>query len=521
MPVRTPYQLLRDKVDGFFSLNPDLTESDKCAVYDIAAKVDPDHFPEFADLAEKLIHRYLVSAAKEAERQILSEYFDYIDRSARLLAEKGEVSAEVPLLPSASQSVNLVNRRLFPSLDWCKILNHSALPKTVVLAVDACKRRNQLLASVTEYMLVILQQIDSEQAMRWELDYLERHRGELDPDLVRDVLNAWLRAEKLPRAALDWAKQWSGDENLLRQWPTVVHNANRLLRNHTLRHWNFKRENKNGRLEHLRLLLERQRLDDRKLLRWLESALITMGESVHFFTTMNQEKSDQTDTSTDWRGPAMLREIKVIEALFTPILLLGDLILDVPDGAYRFALAFFGLVGSGHELWEKQLQDHAEKVVRRAFLRNMKLQIPIVGLIEKLTFGDQQMYLKLTGELDWITKSFDSISQREKVVKHLAIYYGSFRESQLLAKEISKRYRDLMRVLHEDNLRRVLPAMEYEKVAQLNILLDLASVAADARRFLTRRRVLNTTLEDMVAVELDFARSIRQRQLYIIETLHV
>ena len=99
------------------------------------------------------------------------------------------------------------------------------------------------------------------------------------------------------------------------------------------------------------------------------------------------------------------------------------------------------------------------------------------------------------------------------------MYYASYRESELLADEVARRYRNLMRLMHEDHLRRVLTEEHAKDVLAKGILRDPSSVASDARRFLTRRRALESTLEELVAAEMEFVQSIRTRRLGLIHRL--
>ena len=512
-----PHETLRGTVSRFFKLNPTLTEPERVGAYRLAERVAPAHFEEFAELTEQLIDTYLDSPPKHQERRILKEYLDCIDQSSRLLAARGELNRELGTVDRESHSMALVSPKLFSALDWCKVLTAARIPKPMVLAVDACRRRNQLVETVIEHMFVILQGIDFEQAMRWQLEYLERHRGKLDPDLARDLLNAWLQAEAVPAEALEWAQIWSVDTNLCRQWPAVVQKADRLLREHALRSWDRTHAARTGSLAHLHLLIQNHLHDEDRLLRWFEAVILDMSEDVRFFVSLNQDaERGPAATAAEpepWRPAALVREIKSIEAVFTPILILSDLFLMLPDGAYRFALVFFGLIGRGREEWDEKLRRRAERAVRRSFVRALKEGRSPVEIISRLTFGDRILHNKLAGELDWITKHFDSINQREKVVKELAVIYASYREQGLLAAEIARRYRNLMRLLHEDNLRRLLSPEQYAEIEKLNILRDLAAIAGDARRFLSRRRALETPLEDMIATALDFGQALRRRRL--------
>jgi hypothetical protein len=105
------------------------------------------------------------------------------------------------------------------------------------------------------------------------------------------------------------------------------------------------------------------------------------------------------------------------------------------------------------------------------------------------------------------------------VVDYLAVFYASYREPELLGSEIARRYRSLMRLLHEDHLGRILIDAHFREAKRSQILPDLSSMAADARRFLTRRRTLEMSLEELVAAEMEFEQSIRGRRLRLIHQL--
>ncbi|MBT3381116.1 MAG: hypothetical protein HN742_07655 [Lentisphaerae bacterium] len=497
-----------------FRLNPDIPSRELDELFSLARETDSTHFSTFVPIMEDLLQAYLECPAKRVERLTLEEYFAFIKRSTRLLAEAGELSAPPEKATADAHSVALIDPQVTASsLDWCKIVSHAAIPKPVILAAEACQQRNELLSSVLEYAFRILQSIDLDKALAWQLAYLEDNRGDLDPDIVRDLLRAWLDLPTLPNEAFEWAETWSGDENLRNQWPHVVRLADRLLHLHALMQGQPGEHNRSSSLQHLQLILKRFPRDEKRLLRWFENAIIEIGESVHFFVTIH------THTDADWQAAALLKEIRTIETLFPPVLVLADLIVHVPNGASRFALAFFGLVGSGREKWDQEILTKGEMAVRRQFLRNMRREIGPEKTIEALCFGDGLLYNKLMGELDWLTKDFDSLRQRDKVVQALAITYTSFREGIFLATEVSKRFRDLMRVVHEDNLRRVLPPEVFEEVSQLKVLRTLATLAADARRCLAKRRALETDLESMVAADLDFIQSVRRQRLALIHSI--
>ena len=519
MDAQQAYDELRQRLERFLQLNPDIGAAELQEIYALADAASAKRFAEIEAFAERLIACYLSSPTKRVAAQTLEEYFTQLNRSARLLAARGEVEKTPPANPPTCQSVALVPREYYTPLEWCKVLNAAEMPRELVRAVEACRRRNELVATVLEYVFVIMLRLDAEQAVRWQLSYLETRRGNLDPDVVRDLINAWLAQTVLPRPALAWAEAWSADLNLLQQWPHVVRRADRLLCHHALTAWAAGKPPRSLILGRLHRLVQTRQTDDQSLLAWLKAALIEIGESILRVVSLSRDVEAPEAAAQPWRSGAMVCEILRIESLFTPVLLTADRILDVPDGANTFAVAFFGLVGKGRQQWEATLTTLAEDAVRKAFLYDLRDGVSPVRTIEKLTFGNQEALERALGELDGVTLQFDSLKQRERVVRFLAVFFASYREHDLLGGEIMRRYRSLMRLMHEDYLRRVLAPDHFEEVSKRTILRDLAAVAAESRRFLDRRRALENSLAELVATEIEFIAGIRGRRLRLIHTL--
>ena len=524
-PQTTATQHPRDellaRLASFRRLNPMTAEAEYQDLLALADRVPGDCFGVFSDFAERLLDLYMRSPWKQAEIRVLNEYFDFLDRTSRLLQEEGEIAVEQQEAARSQQSVSLVPRYLYSPQDWFRVLNRANLPKSVVLAVDAAQRRNQLLGSVMEQMLAILHRIDHARSLQWELEFLDRNRGDLDPDVVRDVLRVWRGQRGLPTAAIEWGMVWSDDQNLARQWPTVAREADLLLRENALRSWERAVAPRTAHLRHLHLLLTEDLFDDERLLRWLEMGIADIGRSLRSIISLCREGDSPVVGRPAWQSAAMVREIRAVEGLFPPVLLLADAILAVPEGSYRFALAFFGMAGEERRRWRERVQTVCGELIRRELLRGLRDGVGPLKSIRRYCFGDADLLRRMAAELDYVTKEFDSMAQRDKVVEHLAVSYASFREPALLAEEIARRYRELMRALHEDSLRRLLTGQDFALVQSSSVLRDLSSMAADARRFLTRRRALGNTLESMMSVESEFARCVRRRRLYFVRKLLV
>ncbi len=503
-----PLTNLRSQVSRLFSLNPEMTRGEMLELFEVASTLQESAFDEFAREADRLLEQYLRAPVKCAEKRLFAEYFRYIHTSARLLSAKQEIPEESVSDENPVHSMALVDPKLYSSLGWCKVVSNADLPQSIVKAVDACRRRNDLVDSVLEPMFIVLQRISPARAVEWQLRYLETNKGSLDPDVARDLLRAWRMLDTLPSAVFEWMLKWSMDENLRRQWPSVADEADALLRHHSLRRWKPDRTNAESLL--LLSIISQSSRNTARYHAWLHNSIAEMSASISFFVSLC--RLDEQPTLTQWQQAAMMKEIQKVERLFPLILLLADLLLSSVDGAQKFAMALFGLSGPGKSAWEKQLVQLSERAVLLHFLRALRNNRPPMQVIESFSFGDPQIVHETAKELNLVTRQFDSLKQRDVVVKRLAVYYASYREPQLTANEIARRYRQLMRLVHEDNLRRVLTPDQFAEIAESNVLRELASVAADARKFLAMRRALELSLEEILAAEFDFCYRIRQRR---------
>jgi len=368
---RAAYKILEEQLTGLSALNPDVAQGMADDLYELADRVGSRYFIRFQRLTESLISSYCKSRPKQAEQSIMCDYFARLEEATEAMNARGELVATTPLEDSADavQSVALVTRYHYSSLDWCRLQSNADIPQSVMRAVEACRRRNELLSSVIEVAFCIMLRINKDRTVAWQLGFLQQNRGTLDPDVVRDVVKSWHTVDDLPAAALEWALRWSAEENLQRQWPEVVNQADCLLRNHALKRWAGDPGAKASGLDHLRMLLARNDPRRDRLIRWLNASISDLGERVHFFVDLSDKKKDDPvapGNNTDWRSAALLRELIGIEAVFVPILVLADLVLASPDGGHRFAMALFGLAGTGLSTWEHELeQRQVGKVLSR------------------------------------------------------------------------------------------------------------------------------------------------------------
>lgn len=497
---------------GLENLNPDISSAEHQLLLELAQQVGEDYFEEVASYTDELLEIYLSSDIKNAGRAIMAEYFEELDKGAKLLRAAGEIKS-LPLEGGKRAfTTALVPYERVEALDFCKLLNRTPVPKPLVKAADAFRRRNEVVGSVIEYALQVMWRISRRKAEEWCLALFERKQGELDPDVARDVISvATANNIELSPVFLNWIMEFASDVNLLEYWPNVTKCADRLLCRQGLRRYFAKNRPRNSLLRQLEFMLKNNMMDNERLLSWVRRALNGVGESVQQF--MSLEKSNM---SREWKAISLYREINHIAELYVPIMLVADQILALPDGGTQLAMATMGLTGKTLEKWEEWLAKTSVRAVTRKIMLDMKNGRPVVETIRLLTFGDNAAFQAAYAELDLATEKFDSIKQRDKVSVLLAVYYASYRRDKLLGVEIAARYRSLMRMIHDDFLEQQLDAEQLDSVHGSGILQEIASVASEARHFLGRRSAEENSLEQLLAAKMTFERFVRQKRILLI-----
>lgn len=503
-------------LQGFLELNPEAACLQTPRLFQLAVEVDPADFPRFADFANRLLNDYVDSPWKRSGRTALNEYGQIVQLTARLLDGAEGKGEETPPDTTAPDTLLPVAREATAE-QWCRILGQTTPPAELSRAAEAYRRRNTHVGTVLEPMFAILQLIDDRQAFEWGLALANQAGGSLDPDVIRDLLKAWNRHPKPPHRVLDQACAWSADTGLQREWPGVIHQADLLLRRAWLQRWRATSTPRNRQLRALVVLVDRDRVKTRELLSWQDSTLNALGEALDFFVRVTRPPAEDEESQTPdraWARAAAEREIDTIEELFPIVILLSDVVLGTPDGPARLAQIFFGFTPHGKERWRTALIEYSERVVRRLFLNALREHQPAEPIIRALSFRDESLFNELLGSVDQSTRQFHNLADRDYVVRRLAVYYASFRETEFFGREITRRYRQLMRMLHEDSLRALLSPEIARRVTGSDALRELAALASEARRFLARRRDLSMPLHDLLAAEQQFSEHMRAHRIH-------
>ncbi|MFA6928862.1 MAG: hypothetical protein WCT05_00940 [Lentisphaeria bacterium] len=514
------FQELKQHLLALENLNPELSVSDRARLFELAVLVGEPGFVYCVSQFERLLALYQKSPVKHYGQATLQEYFDELARNAKLLQVAGEIT---PLPLPTGQTTRSMSSALVPYksqefsvLDRCKLLNRAEISQALTRAVDAFRRRLEVVDTVLELALRVLWILSPQGTENWILAYLKANNGNLDPDLIREILRVTSGSQGLSRNFLGWVEIWAADEALQEYWPSVTAYSDKLLCAYALRGWSRKYRVRSGVLAHLQLLVKQNSLQDEPLMKWLSNALESLGDCVQRFMLLELGNEKQ---EREWLQVTLFWELNRICSLYRPVLIAADQSLRLPDGAAHLAMAFLGLVGKGFAEWEERILKMAEKVILRSFLYSLKIGRSPVETIRQLTFNDPASFNFACSQLDFLSERFDSMQQRDRVVEFLATFYASYRRPHLLAIEVAKRYRNLMRLLHEDYISNILTAEQLQQVQQHGVLREISGMAAAARHFLDHRRALQNSLEEMVASEMEFVQETRTRRLKVIREM--
>lgn len=513
---RTPIERLREFHDLLCEFNPDVCNARRSEILDAALRTPPEHFPEFANFADSLLTEFAQTPWKVQAREIMAKLAARIkaaqNRLPGLKAPPGDASS------TERHSVALATQATFSSLDWIRILDEAQPPPALQHSIDALVNRNNLTETVFRTLFDILYEIDAEQANEWMESYLAKHRGELDPDIVRDLLRCWAERDDLPENTMEWTLEWAADEELRHQWPVISRLADRILRRRALaRHAESTTDRRRTLLRRLDRQVRSGATTDSDLQAWTDEAIERIGFHIQAFSRFIGQTD--RDAKGGWVSKALREELDAVNDLLPPVLLLADVALAETNGATRLAMALIGLPTPELDQWRETLQRETEHFVTRTFLDDLRAGRKPESSIRAFCLGDTELLRQMISDLDILTRDFETREQRDRIARQLAVHYASFREQHKLPREITRRYRQLMQTLHPDNLNRLLSPEDAGQVATMSNLRELSSTAADARRYLSRHQAWDDSLQELLAARLDFEKSIRRRRLRLIHAL--
>lgn len=521
--ISSSTRLLLDSAACLKNLNPYEADYLLPELLEKAEAVPSDDFSAVAEFADSIIRMFLESPWKRAEKEMLSEFSRYLSEATRESSSSEETNPDIEQNVETPHSVALALPRSFTALEWFRLLDKAAVPDRLRNSVDAVSRRNQALPTVPAAIFEILFQVDEEQTFNWQNNYLADNYGSLDQDMVRDILLSWRRRRRIPQASLNWLFKWCGNEDLRQQWPAVAEEADTVLRRQLIERWlPALAESRSPRLRQLYSAGHRKTGGNEVLRQWLEDAIQYLGDGVSAFVKLSRYNGNREEvysaggaeeSSSKWRREALFQELKRVERVFLPIILFADVLLKAPDGGYSFALSLLGFPRPELEAWRERLLRGTTAMVHKTILEDLKAARSPLRTIKLYSLGDSQLFRYLNTQLDLVTRNFGNIEQRDKVVEQLALHFSSLREAHLLPRELTKRYRRLMLMIHDDSLARFLTREQLERTSEFTVRRDLVTAASTARRYIQRRRAVHTSAEEMLASRFEFEKNIRRRRL--------
>ena len=357
-------QQFESYLSEFKHLNPTAVELIKRKLFRLAEdhSGDPDFFTLTLRLTEETLSLYLKSPVKVSEQHILNDFYSLLNKETAKLIEAGTLAP----LPEKNSNMALVPAYSFSSLDWINLQSHAKVPATLENAFEAAQHRHREISSVLETLFKLLLILDRDKAFDWKQQFIGN--GDLDPDLVRDFLRAWHHDvdRKLPEPLIRQVLEWCDDNDSQRCWPTIIEEADSLLRQLALHEWH---QSGSHTIKHASKLKKLHPYHDSdRLLHWLRGSITMMGESVEFFSEQSEALQKNNQPEDAWRRDALFAELMWLARIMPIIMVQADLILRKVDGPYEFAMAVFGFTTDYKERWRHCLVEKSRTAVRKLFL---------------------------------------------------------------------------------------------------------------------------------------------------------
>lgn len=501
-------------------LNPDAVSLTRAAALRHAERLPSSCFDHFAERALAIAAAFAGTPFKINQRAVLDEYFAALcDPTARLAAGTIPPPQESP----PGLAGRLLPARQTPGEDWLSLAARANVPEKLHRAIAASANRNDVVDTPMELVFSVLHRLDAGKAFAWSIAQLRDNPQFGDADIVRDLIAVWNQQAAIPRDAGRLLLGLLEDSRLERFWPGASLQANRLVRRLALEEVLGGQPGKGADWRRLGQILTGGggATAERSLERWLDDAVNRLGRHVGSFIACAKRLQDLGD-NPEHRGMARRQihtDVREVNALHPAIMVGADLFLRRANGTHALAMAFLGIDRGHLKKWRRQLEQQAATVVRRLLLEDLRHRRDSVETIRAFCLGDEMLFTTLYLKLDLLSKQFGSIAERERVVDVLAVNYASFRETELLQDKISRHYRQLARLLHEDSLRHLLPEDAMASCETFGELPSALARATEARRYLEGRRALDSSLEDMCAAELTFEQQLRSARASLVRKL--
>ena len=491
------------------SLNPDRVQSIESELLELAKCEPPSVFEDAIRFVNQIIASYKHSPIKQAQQQLFTQYFNLVEKHERIKLISGDEERSAKNRIETTQAFALVPQQDYDSLEWFQRLASIQISSPLSAAIDAAQRRNILQNTVFETLFRFIQTLDRQRAFQWQLSLCCSKDELIDPDIARDLLRAWQVESELPKNVLRQVLDWSNNEQQHRHWPKIIQEADRLLRRHSLTAWKHKMPLGSAHMETLKGMTPFK--DEVSLLSWVHQSLNALGDSVDHFIRL-AEKHHRV-CPDKWRRFLLHRELEMVYELIDPFLLLSDLLFNSPDAASTLAYAIFAIHPERKEQWQEELAVNCKRIIRQAFLKDLKQGRKPLATISRFCLGDKEFTTEIHQQLDGVTEDFSSLEQREHIEGRLAIIYSSYLFQIMLQKEVIRRYHRMMQLLHHDNLQRLFgPSSSFARIEKQlgTTLLELSTIASESRKYLHIRQRLEKENEEIIAAELAFIKHIRK-----------
>ncbi len=521
--------------EGFLSrllsANPNLPVRAERVLVETVRRLGPGAAAVLKRQIGRLILESQCRPEREAERRLVEEIRMRLEAAATRLLERGDLSAST----GAARTDLVLARELSPR-DVVRIEEEAALTLSDWKILEGHRNRVELVETSPRPLMRALAGLgsegvsflidlwrDSDRLFRRDADLcsvvsswpdpLPPSATRLDPAVRRDLVMAL--AEDDSEQTAGFLREVIQDHALRREYPRIHREARRPLVFRALLRWH-----EHGAAEGRRFSRSVGRLiDPRGHVRWerVESLVtIQLGQiarAVQLFL-----RQGKWFRSRSMASRTLAVEIGAMVDSVHLLLLVSEEFLSQVHGCRRFAEALFGLDRATLQAMRKGADAAVRRRMERSALRLMKRRRTMVDFVRGLRLVDEHTRERVLQMLDLATGQFPDLRTKNRALDLLAVPYQEQAAEQRLVREVRKRFRALVRVLHEDGLRVRLDREDFRLLeARIDDLRDLCDLMVASRDYLVSMltRYENVS-DDFIFAEEEYKAEIEGRLIRLL-----
>lgn len=523
-----------DLIGRLISLNPVLPAGVEWILAEAAAGLGAAAVPVLKQQIGRLILESAGRPERARERELVDEIRARIEVAAHRLLESGDLDtaaggarADLVLASDLSprQVVRIEEEACLSASDWRILEGHRNRVELIDTSLLALLRAlTRVWQGAAAFFVALCE--DAERAFATDRDLRAvaavRRRGvgqgiappvRLDPAIRRDLVivlgeTSGPQADRFIRATVQ-------DHEARREYPRIHREARRPLVVRALRHWHENGAAQGRRFSRsiARLLTPEGGVRWRRVEGLVTSQLDEVARAVQLFLQQGKRLRTRTLASR-----TLAVEVSaMIDSVHLLLLVSEEFLLRV-HGCRRFAEALFGLDGPTLETMRRAADASVRRSMERAALRSLKRHGTMLDFVQSLRLVDDFTRERVIAMLDLATSQFPTLRIKNQAMDMLAVPYQEQEFERRLLRALQKRFRALVRVVHDDALRTRLEPDDFERLQpRREDIFDLYALLVASRDYLASMTTrYENVSDDFVFAEEEYKAKIEGRLIRLL-----